>query len=215
MKTTSLLCSLLFVFCIFFTACAEEPCTHTYDHACDVACNACGEERTVTHDFAAADCDTPKTCKICGVTDGKALGHTPKADDGDCTTEIKCALCSKVLTPAKQSHDWENGVCSACGSNRVIYLDVRAISGEWIYGVQAFFYDSNENCLGFDSDEYVDGIYIFTDIPDGTERIYFNELMYGKCTAIMTINGGDNLFVLDGNTDDNDNYTGVWSTYTP
>lgn len=36
-----------------------------------------------THDYADATCTAPKTCKICGATDGKALGHDYV--DGTCT----------------------------------------------------------------------------------------------------------------------------------
>ena len=90
---------------IFTLAACGNKCEHTYDNACDATCNECGETREVgAHDYNAADCDTPKTCKICGVTDGEALGHTAEADDGNCPTDIKCSTCGAVLTSGKTQH---------------------------------------------------------------------------------------------------------------
>ena len=75
MKKLSLI--LLSMLLIFTLAACGNKCEHTYDNACDATCNECGEVREVgAHDYAAADCDTAKTCKICGATDGEALGHT-------------------------------------------------------------------------------------------------------------------------------------------
>ena len=103
MKKISLI--LLSMLLIFTLAACGNKCEHTYDNACDATCNECGETREVgAHDYNAADCDTPKTCKICGATDGEALGHTAEADDGNCTTDIKCSTCGAVLTSGKTQH---------------------------------------------------------------------------------------------------------------
>ena len=83
-------------------ACGE--CEHTYDDACDTACNECGEVREIIHDFAAVDCDSPKICKVCGATEGEPAGHTPREDDGDCTTAVLCVNCDHVITPANAEH---------------------------------------------------------------------------------------------------------------
>ncbi len=80
---------------VIFSSCGNK-CEHTYDNACDVTCNECGEERTIT--------------------------HTPSADDGDCTTPITCSVCKTVTTPAKDSHTGgtatctEKAVCTVCGT---------------------------------------------------------------------------------------------------
>ena len=99
-KLTLILLSIVMI--VALAACGDKKCDHAYDNACDVTCNECGEERTITHDWNDATCLTPKTCKVCGATDGAALGHTPNADDGDCTTEVKCTVCGDVTTPAGQ-----------------------------------------------------------------------------------------------------------------
>ncbi|MBO5756668.1 MAG: hypothetical protein J6S28_03125, partial [Clostridia bacterium] len=60
---------------------------------------------------AIADIDAWK------IGDGKisAKGHTPGADDGDCTTEVICTVCGQVAIPAKDAHTPdENGACDAC-----------------------------------------------------------------------------------------------------
>ena len=48
----------------------------------DTHCKGCGVKLsdgtdipTLDHDWAAATCTTPKTCKVCKVTEGNALGH--------------------------------------------------------------------------------------------------------------------------------------------
>lgn len=84
-------------------AVVNSRCEHTYDNACDAVCNECGEERTVEkHNWVEADCDTPKTCNTCGATEGEPLGHTPSADDGNCTTAVTCAHCDYVVIEAKE-----------------------------------------------------------------------------------------------------------------
>ena len=141
MKKTVLFCILLFAFCISFTACGDK-CEHTYDNACDATCNECGEERTVTHDFADADCLNPRTCTVCGKTEGSALGHewttpdvdlcevrstcsrcgatdgenkehTPENDDNDCSTALNCGVCGKeILAAGEHSPEKDDGNCT-------------------------------------------------------------------------------------------------------
>ena len=102
LTTIILFCLLTLALTFSLVACGDK-CDHTYDNACDATCNECGETREVgAHDFADADCDTAKTCKTCGGTEGSALGHKPAEDDGDCTTEVKCTVCGDVTTPAGQ-----------------------------------------------------------------------------------------------------------------
>ena len=102
---------------------------HTYDNACDVACNECNKIRVAGHDYSLLqndetyhwyvcavcervdgenksrhgydnDCDT--TCNICAKA--RATKHTPNEDDGDCTTAITCSICGDVTTAGKAQH---------------------------------------------------------------------------------------------------------------
>lgn len=139
-KLTLILLSVLMI--VTLVACGDKECKHTYDNACDVTCNECGEERTVTHDFADADCLNPKTCTVCGKTEGSALGHewttpdvdlcevqstcsrcgatdgenkehTPENDDKDCSTALNCSVCGKeILAAGEHSPEKDDGNCT-------------------------------------------------------------------------------------------------------
>jgi len=76
-----------------------------------------------THEYTAATCTTPKTCKGCGTTFGKKLGHTySNACDKSCNRckatrtvpghQYKTVITKKATTTAngKSSH-----VCTQCG----------------------------------------------------------------------------------------------------
>lgn len=55
------------------------------------------------HEWLAATCTTPKTCELCGVTEGEAKGHI--WEDATCIVPKKCAVCH--LTEGKAlSHNW-------------------------------------------------------------------------------------------------------------
>lgn len=96
-------------------ACGEKECKHTYDNACDVTCNTCGEERAVEDHIPAeddGDCTTEVKCSECGETVISAkAAHTPAEDDGDCTTEVKCTVCGTVTTAARESHTGGVATC--------------------------------------------------------------------------------------------------------
>lgn len=66
------------------------------------------------HVFADATCEAPKTCTICGVTEGEALGHTEEILMG------KDATCTEAgLTDGKK--------CSACGEILVAQEEIDAL----------------------------------------------------------------------------------------
>ena len=67
-------------------------------------CSVCGEvlvaqkEIPVSdHSWNDATCTAPKTCSVCGTTEGEALGHK------DENADYKCDACSTVLVPAANS----------------------------------------------------------------------------------------------------------------
>ena len=102
------ICCLLAIVLTFGLASCGSKCDHAYDNACDATCNECSEVREVgAHDYNAADCDTPKTCKICGATDGDKADHTY---DNDCDT-----------------------VCNACDNERTITHDFSALAYDDYY----------------------------------------------------------------------------------
>ena len=91
----------------YWNACIGSV-THTYDNACDANCNVCDSIRAITHNYKDATCITPKTCKVCGATSGKALGHTYK------TTTTKATFAKNGSIVKKCS------VCGVVASNKAI-----------------------------------------------------------------------------------------------
>ena len=79
------------------------------------------------HDWADAACTEPKTCKVCGETEGEALGHTEEllpGKDATCTEPgltdgVKCSVCGGILTEQEEipapGHDFKDGYCQICG----------------------------------------------------------------------------------------------------
>ncbi len=137
-----LVVSLIACIGLTFAACSDEEldfednCTHTYSNDCDVDCNECGEERTVsghTPDSDDGDCTTPITCKVCGATvsAGKTQ-HVAGADDGDCTTAVKCVECDTVAVAVKEhdfSGEWKSdkdGHWHACANEKCGVTDTKA-----------------------------------------------------------------------------------------
>ena len=85
------------------------------------------EEPPVTceHVWADADCTTPKTCSLCGETEGEALGHSygegEQTAAPDCTNAgemtYTCSVCGDVKTETVNAlgHNYVDGICSVCG----------------------------------------------------------------------------------------------------
>ena len=83
------------------------------------------------HDWKAADCTTPKTCKVCGETEGAALGHNdnfmvvaPTCTEGGYTI-YTCDTCGDSYIGSETEalgHDWIDATteapktCKTCGA---------------------------------------------------------------------------------------------------
>jgi hypothetical protein len=66
-----------------------------------------------------ATCTEPKTCSVCGATEGEALGHSWK--EATCTSPKYCTVCN-IAEGTIPGHQWvDNGKgskdCSVCGEN--------------------------------------------------------------------------------------------------
>ena len=64
----------------------------------------------LSHEWAEADCTTPKTCAKCEKTEGEALGHD--WEDATCTAPKTCAVCDETEGEAL-GHDWKDATCAA------------------------------------------------------------------------------------------------------
>ena len=83
--------------------------THSWSSGvCTVCGYACG------HQWQAATCTEPKTCEVCGETEGSALGHSWQ--DATCTTPRTCSMCN-VTEGGTLPHSWNDGTCSECGAS--------------------------------------------------------------------------------------------------
>lgn len=94
-------------------------CMHSYDNACDTSCNVCGATREIIHDYASATCTAPKTCKVCGVTQGSALGHSYTN-----ACDKYCNICNTQRSVP--DHVYANACdtsCNVCGVIREITHD--------------------------------------------------------------------------------------------
>ena len=101
----------------------KEP-TEKEDGVKTFTCGTCGETKTEklpavhTCTFNDATCTAPKTCPVCGATEGTAKGHSWK--NATCTDPKTCSVCGATDGRAK-GHSWKNATCtdpktcSVCG----------------------------------------------------------------------------------------------------
>ncbi len=88
-------------------------------------CSVCGEiivAQTVVgeleHSWKDSTCTAPKTCSVCGTTEGNATGHSWK--DATCKAPKTCSTCG-TTTGKKAAHVYDDkvdGTCNACGIHR-------------------------------------------------------------------------------------------------
>ena len=96
---------------IGFAGCGDKEHTHSYDNACDITCNGCGEEREVDpHEYDDV-CD--ETCNVCG--EERTVSH--KYDNA---CDATCNFCGDERTPAQhvggEATCEDLAVCSVCGT---------------------------------------------------------------------------------------------------
>ncbi len=60
------------------------------------------------HEWYAATCSAPKTCNLCGATEGDALPHT--WEDATCTDAKTCSVCN-AIDGEPIGHTWQNANC--------------------------------------------------------------------------------------------------------
>lgn len=115
---------------------------------------ACGH----THVWEEATCTTPKTCSVCGETEGEAPGHVWK--EATCTTAQTCSVCNEIMgvhlghlveswtilkEPTCTLEGEKSGVCSRCG----VTVEAKASKldhtpGEWVITKKASLTEEGE-----------------------------------------------------------------------
>ena len=85
------------------------------------------DESVHEHIWVAADCENPKTCKLCGATEGKKNGHDWQ--EATCTEPQTCTRCGKTQGTAL-GHSWKAATlsrprtctrCNATEGDRLTY----------------------------------------------------------------------------------------------
>ena len=89
------------------------------------------------HEWAEATCDAPKTCALCGETEGEPAGHS--WIDATCASPRTCSSCA--LTEGESlGHSWIDAtcntpeICAACGETQGAPLGHSY--GNWILNTQ-------------------------------------------------------------------------------
>ena len=100
---------------IFHVMVEEALGRHTWSEATCTepkTCTVCGatEGAPYGHSWTAATCTAPKTCTVCGATEGSASGHTWKA--ATCTEPRTCTVCGATEGSAS-GHTWKAATCTA------------------------------------------------------------------------------------------------------
>ena len=82
------------------------------DATCEAprTCAICGKTqgKKLAHEWLAATCDDPETCENCGKTQGSALGHEWK--DATCEAPKTCTVCG-AAEGQPLPHDWAEATC--------------------------------------------------------------------------------------------------------
>lgn len=109
-----------------------------------LAMAGCEKDEGCDHEWAAATCETPKTCELCDETKGEALGHSWV--DATCDAPKTCETC-KATEGEALGHNWEEATtetpktCTTCqategeklqaGDSRFTTASTRDLQGVW------------------------------------------------------------------------------------
>ena len=104
-----------------FDCTVAHPCKN-----CDKNFREAGE-----HFGGTATCKEKATCESCGEVYGELGACTPAADDGDCTTAVKCSVCGEEVTAAK-THAYTDNADASC--NNAGCTHTRTIEGSGTNG---------------------------------------------------------------------------------
>ena len=102
---------------------------HTYDNACDTACNGCGAVRTITHVYVAVVTTAPTcgadgvrtyTCSVCGDNYTEAIAATGNHTyDNACDAD--CNVCGGTRIPSDHVYSADCDVtCNVCDAERTL-----------------------------------------------------------------------------------------------
>ena len=161
--------------------------TETIDSSCTAAgntsfeCTICHDtysEAIVikSHNYSSATCTTPKTCRICGKTDGSALGHS--------TSGVKCSRCGDIT--------FDTLTYSGNGSDVMDYsvpkgrfkITVTMTSGNGSIDVKVHY-----------SDSYGDSFKMFNIFDAGNSEVAY---LNGSTSGTIVVNASDSYWGNSG-----------------
>ena len=89
--------------CLICGATEGEDREHSYDNDCDTSCNACAEEREISHSWTVDACGSERYCSVCGYSDGEIVEHNWQG--ATCTSPQNCINCGETRGTALH-HDY-------------------------------------------------------------------------------------------------------------
>lgn len=101
------------------------------------------------HSFIEPTCTAPKTCSVCGVTEGDAAGHS--FIEPTCTAPKTCSECG-VTEGDAMGHYYSGGKCTNCGANDPNYVSEPMV---WIPTNGGTKYHSKSSCSKMVDPSYV------------------------------------------------------------
>lgn len=86
------------------------------------------------HTWQEATCAKPKTCSICGITEGVNLSHNWSI--ATCSKPAVCSLCGEQNYRAMKAHKYdEKGICSVCGETKQYGNDYGYFSSDELFSM--------------------------------------------------------------------------------
>ena len=185
-------------------------CTEHVDENGDRVCDKCGDSigSSHIHSWAGANCTSPRTCSICGATQGEALGHAVEGLDGKdatCTSTgltegKKCSVCGEILEaqeeiPMKAHTFGEDGKC-ICGA---VNGDIPSMDEITVADIRL---SGTKGTLAFGEELNFDGLEVWAEMKDGSEQLLpstaytvacedFNSMKPGTYKVNVKLNGGN------------------------
>lgn len=99
----------------------EASCTAvgTMTFTCTCGDTYTAEINLLDHNFSNATCIDPKTCSVCGQTEGTVASHS--WNDATCTKPKTCSTCGKTEGTVID-HSYSYGKCVVCGTKQIYSL---------------------------------------------------------------------------------------------
>ncbi len=118
-----LIAVMLLVFTVAALCACKKTCQeHTFEGpTCEKpkTCTVCGETEgnALKHNWVPANCEDPRNCVRCGAIDESAPLHNMV--DATCETPKHCVRC-EITEGEALGHKFSEGVCSVCGAAEVV-----------------------------------------------------------------------------------------------